>query len=317
MLSRTALIGVCSALAASAPACTGHSSLESTASTGEAIEAPRPINDPTNPISSQFPLSTVNLVTPVGAQNAYCTGVILTPTKILTAAHCGVGSTTIARFYATNPGGSDLPRADFQISAAGGASVAKPPGVACEPRRGDAFPETCYSTFGSSSHYADLAVLTLSSAIPIPYKPVVLAARGSFGAMQALTTSWAVGTGRMDWVAAGCPDGGGSLNAPRKMAWAPIFSLGATDSSGSFTTGLINADRGDSGGPMFQLAASAGPTMALVVVGILSDRTTTDCTLAGSNTYTSVEYGDNYDWIVSQGGSSKPKPSIETFGASL
>src|SRR4051812_22634422 len=86
-------------------ACVEHAPGDSsrTDSTSSPIEGGEPINKAGYPTSTQFPQSTVLLTTPfqapTGLRNRFCTGVILTPTKILTAAHCLVGPTTVVSFY--------------------------------------------------------------------------------------------------------------------------------------------------------------------------------------------------------------------------
>jgi hypothetical protein len=146
----------------------------------------------------------------------------------------------------------------------------------------------------------------------------VLGQRDGFSVEQAYGSSWAVGTGQMNWVPQHCPQYV-STNPTSRMLWAPIYNLSATDIGGVFRTGLLTADPGDSGGPVYRIAKTPTPSkMRLVLLGILSHETAINgCNLGGFNNYTSVEYADNFDWIVSQGGSPTPPPDVASFGASL
>src|ERR1700722_9520753 len=82
------------------------SSTDDVGTTVAPIEGGDPINDGVNPYSTEFPMSTVGLTTPFTNKSGVasyhmCTGVILSATQILTAAHCNVNSTTIVYFYRT------------------------------------------------------------------------------------------------------------------------------------------------------------------------------------------------------------------------
>ncbi len=263
-----------------------------------------PINEDYNPVSSLFPQSTVTLET---GGTPGCTGVILSATKILTAAHCQADSSTIVTFYPTTAGAGAFKTAT-QISATGFGAVQD--GVVCDPRTTGSYPDTCYSGTGSLRHYADLAVITLASTIPAgPYLHVNIGPSGSFNAAakSGAIPSWQVATG-----------GGGS------MQWAPTYQTSsANDNLGYFTMKSTFGSLGDLGGPLYQAPGpDAGATLAglynITLAGIASSMDA----CVGANpcdthitTYTSVEYAANYDWLMQQGASAAP--DIATFGASL
>ncbi len=110
-------------------------------STQSQIEGGRVINDAANPVSSQFPLSTVNIATPAVKPDgtpgrARCTGEIVSPTQILTAAHCPLSSNTVIGLYSTTPGTGADPISPLSTS---GATFAFPPGVCIQTTAGIPF----------------------------------------------------------------------------------------------------------------------------------------------------------------------------------
>jgi hypothetical protein len=305
-----------------------------------------PINQAANPVSNDFAISTVNLQTPTNVSTS-CTGVILSATdmsfKVLTAAHCKVGSTTTVQFYSTSddagPGGGG------PVYPASTTTPVATPGFdgPCDPDVPGSFPSTCVA---ASSYLADLAVLTVDSPLPTGYHPVALAARDSLtlgttipdddaGAPGSL---WEVGTG---WgvippVTAG---GWGPLGT---MQWAPAYpppppdsdagALGILeDTSGYFILNAPFSQRGDTGGPVFQNVPSPLTSKnGLVLLGIASSLGPCiggpTCDYASSvNTYTSVVYPQNYDWLLGYGaapaqnpddaGASASSEALSTFGA--
>jgi hypothetical protein len=257
-----------------------------------------PINESFNPVSNLFPLSTVAVNTPGGAR---CTGEILSATKILTAAHCKVDSTTTVAFYATTPGAGPLPTGTT-IAASSDAAVALQPDVVCDPDVEGSFPDTCYSGSGSERHYADLAVLTLASEIPAPYVPIALGPRGGF---SEVSTPWEVATGQ-GW----------------SMQWAPASYRSDSDSLGLFTMQATFGLPDDAGGPVYQYASDTGAvvpgTYNLVLAGVTSNIPScaegSSCS-AQLNSYTSAAYPANYDWLMAQ--QAPDLQDVATFGASL
>jgi Trypsin len=303
-----------------------ESSPDTIGSTESPIEGGEVVNGTADPVSRLFPLSTVNLRTMVtlpdgGVQGRRCTGVILSSTKILTAAHCKVNSTTQVYLYPTTVNGGALPTGT--VVNASGTTPAVQTGVVCDPDVPGSVPATCYaSSNGGGSHFADLAILTLASSIPLapsgPYQQVGLAPRDSFTANVA---SWAVGTGWMNFLKSGCD--AGAQNPSYSMQWVATDLLSGSDNGGIIYTRIVYGDPGDSGGPIYQKGRTfIGPllpgTYNLILVGILSDLPRSPCSNTNpiiKNEYTSVQQPDNYDWITQQGG--VVSPYITSFGASL
>jgi hypothetical protein len=269
----------------------------------QTVDRGDPINEGFNPVSSLFPLSTVTLETP-GSPG--CTGVILSDTKILTAAHCKPGPTTTVRLYGTTAGSGAL-IAGPPLPPSTSVAVEVQPGVVCDPTVTGSVPDTCYTGSGSARHYADLAVVTLDALIPAPYVPVALGPRGSFTANYGKKTSWQVATG-----------GGGA------MRWAPTYyALSNNDNVGYFTMTSPFGLPGDTGGPVYQYATNTTPVASgvynLILLGLTSTIGPDQGGSATSNThvttYTSVVYPDNYDWIIGQGGAAAS--DVATFGSTL
>ena len=310
-LSKAFLAAVVAGVACSSPAGT-----EGVGSSQSAIEGGQPINVDTDPVSSLLPMSTVLIETPEtdaegNVYTAPCTGVVLAPTKVLTAAHCQPNSQTEVYLYPTVANAGALPDRAHPVLVVG--SPALQHGVICDPNAPNW--DDCYSDV-PSSHFADLAVLTLLTPIVSPHRPVILAASGSYGATQAMSkppSAWAAGAGMINfynWAQCDSSAATGFIsNDTRHMEWVATRPLSPSDGDGSFTTRQIYTDYGDSGGPLYQAELSSAPVGAdgydLMLVGILSG-STPGCGLIGSDTYTSTAYVDNFDWLVQQGGSASP-----------
>lgn len=311
MIARASWAAGLLAAAALTSACfDGGNPSESAASSEAPIEGGRVINDSTNPISAQFPQSTVRLITShKGADGKIglfaCTGIILTPTQILTAAHCQTNATTQVYFYPSGADAGDLPTGTPLTPAAtspnGGPNPAVQPGVICDGSTSKS--DSCYCKT-PSYHYADIAILTLSAKVPDGHQPVAL---GPAGAMESTINraSWEVGTGMMNLKSRGGCDQNTTdpavVNDKGEMEWVPVSTLSSTDITGYFSTRTVFGDEGDSGGPLYQLAtgssgASAGSLPKLILLGVLAKA---GC-VTGGNLFTSVEHRDNHAWIVSQ-----------------
>jgi hypothetical protein len=288
---------------------------ELAASSAAAIEGGQVINSLGDPVAVQFPRSTVRLVTTHkngdgGLGQFSCTGIIITPTQILTAAHCKTNSTTQVYFYPSGAGLSDVPTGTpltpAATSANGGPNPAVQPGIDCAHGASN---DTCY-TSTPSYHFADIAILTLSATVPDGHEPVAL---GAAGAMESTISrsSWEVGTGMMNQKASGaCSQAMADptvSNDKGEMKWVTASTFSTTDIVGYFSTRSVFGDSGDSGGPLYQLApgqvatgssdASTGSLPKLILLGVLAKA---GCAAAGGNLFTSVEHRDNHAWIVGQ-----------------
>jgi V8-like Glu-specific endopeptidase len=264
------------------------------------------INEGSDPIASVIPLSTVRIETD-GTDG--CTGVILSATKLLTAAHCKIDDSTEILFYPTTDGAGASPAHLYPSSMI--ASVTRPTGVLCDPSVDGSFPTTCYAERDSASSsepvYADFAVVQLTGAVPDGYFPVVLGASGSY-ASRSTETMWQAGTG----------DG--------SMQWGPVYDSTSSDDTGSFATTSFYGLRGDSGGPVFRYAAGTasadggdgGAPPPLELVGIASDIGPCAATCpaacdAHRDSFSSAVQASNFAWLVAHGGS--PVPATSSFGA--
>jgi hypothetical protein len=322
------------AAAAFAGACVDTQPFGHVGAVTSSIEDGQPINTGVDPVAGMFPLSTVNLVTPVtladgGSDYHFCTGVILTPTKILTAAHCGTGPTTAVFLYPLGNHQGAEPRSDTDGIFFASGSPEVPDGLTlstCLDLKNSS-PDSCDSSV-PSPHLADLAVLPLDRAIPAPYAPVVLGPRGSYATTHPpadggpLPDSWTVGTGHMNVLANGCVENASTGNSIREMEWVATPCLPSSDAAGLIQLSIMITGVGDSGGPMFELLPGLqkfGPLASnLMLVGLVSAGT--KCTpgfanIAHIDVFTSVEYPDNYDWLVNKEGA-QPAPNVATFGAS-
>jgi hypothetical protein len=348
LLSRAGLSVV--VVAAATAACALQTSADdgqgSMGTSATPIEGGRVINAGSDSIAMLVPYYTVWI-------SSGCTGVIVSPNQILTAAHCQVDDSTDVEFYPLWPstGNTPNPSPTLQIDTT---KTLVEQGVNCPSDLGTG----CYSYQGSSTHYADIQILTLTDNVPSGYLPAMLGVSGSYstanlggvlnGAM------WLVGTGNMNMDQARCPAKSTSntttvYNLNHVMEWVALDGLSSSDTNatvalpggggtlqwpggstasgvGMFTTslrGVAYSDPGDSGGPVFQYQL-IGSKSKLVLVGIESGGI--DCTHASTGSYidwyTSVVYGDNYTWLTDNIPSLKPAitastQSVTTFGAAL
>lgn len=249
-----------------------------------------PVNGRPNPISALFPLSTVQILT--ASNTSQCTGVILSSTKILTAAHCQPDSTTTVVFYGptgATPVGDTIGCGNICLAGQGKVTVAMPDGVTGAGGLASIF--TGGGLKDTNGNWADLAVLTLPVEIPetLPWGSVGITPSNSFAAIRS-NASWAVGTG----------DENDQPNPKDTMEWVAGSIGSADDSPGYFETDTVITDQGDSGGPLFQLTTTPGGGLGdLVLVGILTGQAGAIRRFAADR-YTSVGFPSNYTWIQQQ-----------------
>jgi hypothetical protein len=314
---------------------------ETAGSKQSSIERGDNINRSDSPESSQFPRSTVRLATkgkdPKTGEDVtgYCTGVIISPTQIITAAHCELNATTTVGLYPTAPGTGVFPIQP--LLATTGATFSYPPGVTCYPPNNVCIP--LYYTCPGGAHcnatngtFADIAIITLANPIGAPYVAAPLGAAGSFDTTYDRFSVWAVGTGMINVFASGGhftyddagvvngiwtdPDNSTLANDDGAMSWVPVVLWqppnGNNDDKGFFTGLEIYADPGDSGGPLYQFYNRPGD-YKLILVGVLHGM---DDSFQHSQ-WTSVENQVIHDWITSV---LKPGPpggtaGVASFGA--
>ncbi len=144
--------------------------------------------------------------------------------------------------------------------------------------------------------WADVAILNLiDPGIPEEYAwtaAVVTPATPSSGLTIQKNVSWEVGTGNEN----------GTANPNACMSWKPIKIASTDDSGGYLQTEVSIAEKGDSGGPLFEL--SPGPPEGglghLIVVGILSASSVGFAGLFPSDKYTSLGYSTTNSWIQTE-----------------
>jgi hypothetical protein len=280
---------------------------EGVASTDEPIENGQPINSGADPFSTPFATPTVGLqIVPPGAAAGtadYCTGVIISATQVLTAAHCVPTGSVVRLVYQYGTFGATPPAPP--VLNVTSSSIAMPGNIAntgCA--NGASYPDGCQDAAGN---FADLAIITLPFSFnSASHGPVAVGIANSFSSIHT-KSAWEVGIGNlapgaslisnsptMEWVPVDLPsnDQGGFI--------APGSTSLYTERPGAFVTRNSYADHGDSGGPVYQLdplwQVGEGPPR-LILIGITSGQVSTS---APGTRFTSVLRTPNYNWITTQ-----------------
>ncbi|MER6694349.1 S1 family peptidase [Streptomyces minutiscleroticus] len=204
---------------------------------GTASAAPQPIVGGTTTTTSAYPY--VMQITDA-SQNQFCGGTLVSPTKVVTAAHCMVGETTSSvrvvggRTYLNGTNGT----------------VARVSRIWIHPSYTDA-------TNGD-----DIAVLTLSTSMP--YSTIGYVSSSDTGLYAAGTTARVLGWGTTR-------ENGSSSNQLRTATVPTVSDASCTSSYGSsyvksdmicagYTSGGTDTCQGDSGGPLIIAGKLAGIT---------------------------------------------------------
>ncbi|GAA3293819.1 hypothetical protein GCM10020295_16720 [Streptomyces cinereospinus] len=174
------------------------------------------------------------------AQNQFCGGTLVSPTKVVTAAHCMVGETT---------GGVRVVGGRTYRNGTNG-TVSRVSGIWVHPGYTDV-------TDGE-----DVAVLTLST--PMPYGTATYVSSAQTSVYAAGTTARVLGWGTTS-------QNGGSSNQLRTATVPTVSDTGCRGAYGSafvasdmvcagHTSGGVDACQGDSGGPLLVGGVLAGIT---------------------------------------------------------
>ncbi|MBD0841805.1 S1 family peptidase [Streptomyces sp. TRM68416] len=202
-----------------------------------ATAAPQPIVGGSTTTTTTYPFM---MQITDASQNQFCGGTLVSPTKVVTAAHCMVGESTSSvrvvggRTYRNGTNGT----------------VARVSRIWTHPG------------YTASDNRADVAVLTLSTSMPYTTAPYVSATDTSVYA--AGTTARIIG-----W---GTTSAGGSSSNQLRTATVPMVSDASCGSSygsdfvrsdmvcAGYTSGGIDTCQGDSGGPLLVGGVLAGVT---------------------------------------------------------
>jgi secreted trypsin-like serine protease len=204
-----------------------------------AVAAPQPIVGGTTTTASAYPY--VMQITNA-SQSQFCGGTLVSPTKVITAAHCMVGRTTSntrvvgGRTFRNGTDGTVRTVSRIWI----------------------------HPSYSSVQSGKDVAVLTLSSSMP--YTPVSYVTSSQTGVYATGTTARILG-----W---GTTSSGGSSSNQLRTATVPTVAnsvCGSSSAYGSdfiasdmvcagFTSGGVDTCQGDSGGPLIIGGVLAGIT---------------------------------------------------------
>ncbi|MFF9061277.1 S1 family peptidase [Streptomyces sp. NPDC014882] len=202
-----------------------------------AVAAPQPVVGGTTTTTTAYPFM---MQITDASQNQFCGGTLVSPTKVVTAAHCMVGETT---------GSVRVVGGRTYLSGTNG-TVSRVSRIWVDPGYTDA-------TNGD-----DVAVLTLSTSMPYTTAPYVTASQT--GVYAAGTTARVLG-----W---GTTSANGSSSNQLRTATVPIVSNSSCASSygsdfvasdmvcAGYTSGGVDTCQGDSGGPLLIGGVLAGIT---------------------------------------------------------
>lgn len=202
-----------------------------------AVAAPQPIVGGSTTTASAYPY--VMQITNA-SQSQFCGGTLVSPTKVVTAAHCLVGRTT---------GNTRVVGGRTYRNGTNG-TVSQVSRIWIHPN------------YNSSTMTSDVAVLTLSTSMP--YSTVPYVSSSQTGVYAAGTSARIIG-----W---GTTSSGGSSSNQLRTATVPIVAdstCGSSSSYGSefipssmvcagYSTGGVDTCQGDSGGPLMVGGVLAG-----------------------------------------------------------
>ncbi|MEG3626843.1 S1 family peptidase [Streptomyces poriticola] len=202
-----------------------------------AVAAPQPIVGGTTTTTSAYPFM---MQITDRWQNQFCGGTLVSPTKVVTAAHCMVGEST--RSVRVVGGRTYLNGSNGTVARVGGIWI--------------------HPDYSGVTRGEDVAVLTLSS--PMPYAPAPYVSSSDTGVYTPGTTARVLG-----W---GDTREGGSASDQLRTATVPVVSDASCGTSygsdyvaaemvcAGYTSGGVDTCQGDSGGPLLVGGVLAGVT---------------------------------------------------------
>ncbi|MFI8192641.1 S1 family peptidase [Streptomyces sp. NPDC085946] len=223
--------------AAALAAATAAAAVTALLSAPSAAAAPQPIVGGTTTTTSAYPF--VMQITDA-SQNQFCGGTLVSPTKVVTAAHCMVGETT---------GSVRVVGGRTYLNGTNG-TVSRVSRIWIHP------------SYTTATRGEDVAVLTLSTAMP--YTAAKYVSSSDTGVYAAGTTARILG-----W---GTTSSGGSSSNQLRTATVPVVSDSSCRSSygtdfvqsemvcAGYTSGGVDTCQGDSGGPLLVGGVLAGIT---------------------------------------------------------